>query len=140
MYSVKSLVCVVEMYDNCNEYIFWIGANEAASIKAFHRFIFREISQFITLRQSGLKHHPFVSRATGDAYCLTTFHHLSIDEYTHIIEHLTNEFSGNPGTGHNDWSHAVPAPLGRLIKVIRAGVGDAHAEVEDMAVGIFKYP
>ena len=100
----------------------------------------REISKFATLQRSELKHHPFVSQATGDAYCLTTFHHLSIDEYTSIIEHLTNEFSGVPGTGHNDWCHAVPAPLGCLIKVIGAGVGYTHVEIEDMAVGIFKYP
>ena len=94
----------------------------------------------MTLRQSGLKHHPFVSRATGDEYCLTTLHHLSVKEYTNIIEHLTDKFSGIPGTGYNHWSHAVPAPLGCLMKVIGAGVGVAHVEVEDMAVGIFKYP
>ena len=128
------------MYDNCNEYIFWIGANEAASIQAFHRFVFREISKFITLQRSGLKNHPFMCQATGDAYCLTTFHHLSIHEYTNITDHLTEVFSGLPGMGHNNWSHAVAAPLGCLIKVIGAGVGIAHAETEHMAIGIFKYP
>ena len=73
---------------------------------------------------------------TNNRRC-TLPYHLSIEKYTNIKDHLDEEFSGLLGTGHNDWSHAVPAPLGRLIKVIGAGVGSAHAEVEDMAVGIF---
>ena len=48
-------------------------------------------------------------------------YHLSIEKYTNIKDHLDEEFSGLLGTGHNDWPHAVPAPLGRLIKVIGAG-------------------
>ena len=47
-----------------------------------------------------------------------------------MSEHLISMISGIPGTGYNDWSHAVPAPLGCLIKVIG---------VENMVVGIFKY-
>ena len=77
---------------------------------------------------------------TGNEYCLTTLHHLLVKEYTNIIEHLTDKFSGIPGTGYNDWMQAVPAPLGCLMKVIGAGMGVAHVEVEDIAVGIFKYP
>ena len=127
-------------YDNRNGYIFWIGANEATSIQALHRFILQEISKFVTLQQLGLKHHLLVLQATGNEYCLTTLHHLSVKEYTNIIEHLTKVFSGIPGTGYNDWSHATPAPLGCLIKVIGAGMGVAHVQVENMAIGIFKYP
>ena len=57
-----------------------------------------------------------------------------------MSEHLISMISGIPGTGYNDWSHAVPAPLGCLIKVIGAGMSVAHVQVENMVVGIFKYP
>ena len=43
-------------------------------------------------------------------------------------------------TGYNDRSHAVPAPLGCLLKVIGAGTGVAHVEIENMVIDIFKYP
>ena len=71
---------------------------------------------------------------------LTTLHCLSVKEYANMREHLISIFSGIPGTGYSDWSHAIPGPLGCLIKVIEAGMGVAHVEVENMAIGIFKYP
>ena len=37
-------------------------------------------------------------------------------------------------TGYNDRSHAVPAPLGCLLKVIGAGTGVAHIEIENMVI------
>ena len=39
----------VEMYDNCNVYIFWIGATEVESAVNFKKFIFREITKYIEL-------------------------------------------------------------------------------------------
>ena len=43
---------------------------------------------------------------TGDDYCQTVLH-LSLKEYTNIKKHLTNEFSGMPGTRNNNWSQAT---------------------------------
>ena len=85
MYSVKSLVCVVEMYDNCNEYIFWSGANEAASIQALHQFVFHEISKYVDVQQSGVKQHSFTFQRTGNEHCLSIT--LSIGEG--VCQHKT---------------------------------------------------
>ena len=43
--------------------------------------------------------------------------------------HLEREFSGLLGTGHNDWSQNVVAPLGCIVKVCGSGAGVAHASV-----------
>ena len=63
-----------------------------------------------------------------------------VKEYANIRQHLITIFSGIPCTKYNDWSHAVPAPLVCLLKVIGAGMGVAHVEIENMVIGIFKYP
>ena len=48
---------------------------------------------------------------------------------TGILMHLEIEFSGLLGTGHNDWSQNVVAPLGCIVKVCGSGAGVAHASV-----------
>ena len=48
----------VEMSENCNEYIFWIGTTAQQSADELKQFIFREISQFTELDLSGVPHHP----------------------------------------------------------------------------------
>ena len=57
--------------NNCNEYIFWIGANKAASIQALHQFVFHEISKYVDVQQSGVKQHSFTFQRAGNEYCLT---------------------------------------------------------------------
>ena len=41
------------MYDNCDVYIFWIGATEVESAANFKKFIFREITKYIELDVCG---------------------------------------------------------------------------------------
>ena len=104
---LESGVCCGNV-DKCNEYIFWIGANEAASIQALHWFIFREISKFITLRWSGLKNHPFIhftsKRRCKLSYSIPSLINRGIYQYNRPSNRMV---SGLPGTGHNNWSHAV---------------------------------
>ena len=107
----QSLVCVVEMYDNCNLIFFWIGATPDDSIKNLQRYIFGLMSQFVNLTRCGVPHHPLVAVQTGDEYCLTVLHHLSLNEY---MDHLTKEFSGVLGTRNNNWPQAT-SPLGFLV-------------------------
>ena len=88
------------------------------------------------VQQSGVKQHPFTFQQTGNECCLTP----SIGEG--VCQHKT-AFNHNflrDSTGYNDRSHAVPAPLGCLLKVIGAGTGVAHVEIENIVIGIFKYP
>ena len=91
-------------------------------------FVFHEISKYVDVQQS--VKHPFTFQRTGNEYCLTALHHLSVKEYANII----TIFSGIPGTEYNDRSHAVPAPLGCLLKVSGAGTGVAHVENENMSL------
>ena len=93
----------------------------------FHQFVFHEISKYVDVQQSGMKQHPFTFQRTGNEYCLTSLHHLSVKEYANIRQHL---ISGIFGTEYNDWSHVVPATLGCLLKVIGAGTGVAHVEIK----------
>ena len=79
------------------------GPNEAASIQALHQFVFHEISKYVNVQQSGVKQHPFTFQRTGDEFCLTALHHLSVKEYANIRQHLITIFSGIPRgttTGH----------------------------------------
>ena len=82
--------------NDCNEYIFWIGANEAASIQALHQFVFHEISKYVNVQQSGVKQHPFTFQRTGNKYCLTALHHLLVKDYgeqhkSNYINNMSNE-------------------------------------------------
>ena len=56
---------------------------------------------------------------------------------TGILMHLEREFSRLLGTGHNDWSQNVVAPLGCIIQVCGSGTGVAHAEIVHMDARIF---
>lgn len=62
-------------------------------------------------------------------------HYLHVNHASDIILFLEKEFSGLPGTRHNDWSQNV-GPLG--FKVCGSGAGVAHAEIVHMDAGIFK--
>ena len=91
-------------------------------------------SLLTTIVATIVKQHPFTFQWTGNECCLTALHHLSVKEYANIRQHLITIFSGIPGKGYNDWSHAVPVPLGCLLKVIGAGMGVAHIEMENMVI------
>ena len=97
------------------------------------------MSQFVQLSECGVPHHPVVALNTGDQYCQTVLHHMTIHQYAKIIQHLTRKFCGLPGTGHNDWSQAT-GRLGFIMKVVGSEEGTAHAEVVPMTPGIFQYP
>ena len=99
-------------------------------------YIFRMILQFINLTRCGVPHHPIVAARTGDEYCLTMLHHLTLDQFTNIRNHLSKEFSGVLGTRNNDWSHAT-GPLGFLLVVFESGSGQAHGDVVPINAGIF---
>ena len=81
------------MYDDCNKYIYWIGATEADSIQDFKRFIFHQLQQFIWLSKCAVPHHPMVTHNTGNQQVL---HHLHVDDGSDIIQHIDREFSGLP--------------------------------------------
>ena len=86
-----------------------------------------------------MPHDPLVAVLTGDDYCQTVLHHLSLREYTDIKKHLRSEFAGVPGTRNSDWSQAT-GPLGFLLIVFGSGMGTAHVDIVPMTSGIFKYP
>ena len=119
----------VEMYDNCDIHIFWIGATEAESAKSFKEFVFKETSQFIKLDECGVPLHPVAAQRMGRKYSHVVLHHLSVDQFSKITGHLTQLLSGVIGTHHNTWSQAAGCPcLGHLLQVQGSGFGHAHAE------------
>ena len=87
----------VEMYDNCSEYTFWIGATADISVNSFKHFIFDEISQYVELDECGVLHHPTIIDG-GSKYSQVILHHLSLRQFTKIVQHLTAMFSGRVGS------------------------------------------
>ena len=44
-------------------------------------FVLHKISKYVDVQQSGVKQHPFTFQWTGNEYCLTALHHLSVKDY-----------------------------------------------------------
>ena len=95
----------------------------------------------VYIRDDLLIHNPntmWSATQTGDQYCLTILHHLSLSEYTDIRNHLSKEFAGMLGTRNNDRSQAT-GPPGFLLVVFRSGSDQAHGDMMPINAGIFKY-
>ena len=61
----------------------------------FQRYVFAEMTQFVSLQRCGVKNHPVVALQTGDTYSLTVLHHLAVLESSTIKNHLTTRFLGS---------------------------------------------
>lgn len=89
--------------------------------------MFGMMAQFVNLSRCGVPHHPLVVAQTGDEYCQKILHHVVLQEYTDIQNHLSKEFSGVLEIRSNDWSQAT-GPLGFLL-AFGSGTGHVHADV-----------
>ena len=109
----------------------------------FQRYIFAEMTQFITLDRCGVPNHPI--EAAQD-WRSVLFDNIAPFGCTGVINNSTPSHStvfGVPVTHHNNLSVTAAAAggiLGFILEVVRSGSGVAHVEVVGMSSGIFKYP